>query len=206
MKYLVILLVLIPSISFGNEDYVEQFYKEALVEVKEFLPQSIAEEVTLYALLRQKHEDGNNREPEVSINGMVAGGLNKRVMNRLDPEKKGVELKVVRAHDGQTSYALYGSRANLLSTAAIGMLFDLYVHNFGGFSQKDRIIWERSKSLARLMEYGLAKPRHKWQFRRLEKDRKRIISKCNRIYGPCGKAIEKRVEELEEKNEGLFDN
>ena len=102
-------------------DHIESYYKPLVQKIQEYgLKGPIALELAQFALLRQVHEDGINRPADRSLNGMVPGGVNKRVMERLDWACH--KLSRVTAKDGQGCYCIRGPGANLQGAVAIASM------------------------------------------------------------------------------------
>lgn len=146
-------------------------------------------EVARMALVRQIIEDGAQRDHSKSMVGMVPGGINRKVVRSLGLEPgatnvHGYKLTTVPAHDGQRSYAIYGPRANVLSVAAIALVWERYVNELQCFDDADARVWNQAKVISRKIAEGNAKPQAKVHFRNvLREKRHKLLRRVNRIYG-----------------------
>lgn len=162
-----------------------------------------AEEVGRMALMRQVIEDGPGRPHTKSMVGMVPGGLNREVMHDLgfklgEVRFDGLKLSSLTANDGQGCYALYGPRANVVSAAAIALLWDKYVNKLGCFKGSEIRAWNQSRVISRAIARGDAPPQAKVRFRnRLSTPRKQILKKANRIYGGSPETVMRLVDKME---------
>lgn len=144
----------------------------------------IAAEMAEHALLRQIYEDGTRRNPKKSIVGMVPGGLNTKVLKELGLKFRGVKFRSIKAKDGLRTYAFYGANASMVSAVAIGLLLDKYIETLSKFKARDKAIWRASKNCSRLIALNQASPEHLYRFRGLEKQRRRLLTRANSVYGP----------------------
>ncbi len=144
----------------------------------------IAGEIAEHALLRQIYEDGTRRNPKKSIVGMIPGGLNTKVLKELGLKFRGVQFRSIKAKDGLRTYAFYGTNASLVSAVAIGLLLDKYIETLSKFKTRDRAVWRASKNCSRLIALNQASPEHLYRFRGLEKQRRRLLTRANSVYGP----------------------
>jgi hypothetical protein len=196
------------SASIPNGDYTSHVlcYYTRIVELLEKFGFNgpFAEELAKFALLRQLIEDGTNRPHTVSMVGMVPGGLNKKVVEKMglkhgETNEVGLKLTRVTANDGQGSYALYGPLANVWSCLAIVLVWDEYI-NSGQFSIKQDLIsaWNLSKELSCRIAQGDADRCAKDTYEtELSQAREKAIKRVNQMYGPGSSSIEGLVKSLE---------
>lgn len=178
--------------------YVEQIemnYRPLVQKIQEHgLEGPIAMEVAQFALLRQILEDGIDRSSDKSFNGMVPGGVNKRVMERLDWTHH--RLSRVTANDGQGCYCITGPRANLQGALAIALWYDEIISSWPSIKDHERDLWERSKTFSYLQTTAFADTRHVMTFLGDESVRLKLLMKANECYGPKGCYINQLREEL----------
>ncbi len=147
------------------------------------------EEVARFAVLRQIIEDGPTREHSVSMVGMSPGGMNKEVMNRLglipgNKNNDGLVLKTVGTNDGQRCYAIYGPRADVVSTVAIALLWDKYVNEMPSFKLEEKIAWNQSKAISEKLAKGeTGHEAGRAMLTCLAAETRKVLAKANRMYG-----------------------
>jgi hypothetical protein len=186
------------------EEQILAYYDRVLTELKkQGFEGPFGEEVAKMALIRQIHEDGPQREHSKSIVGMIPGGVNKEVVGSLvlrlgKPNSEGLLLKRLKAKDGQSTYGIYGTRANVVSVVAIALVWEKYVNKFSCFKPEEVWAWNISKLISRNIARGTASPKAKVMFRtRLVEPRKRALKKANRIFGVrAAKHIERQVKRM----------
>ncbi|GEM_PF-870277 len=186
------------------EEQILAHYDRVLTELKKKgFEGPFGEEVAKLALVRQIHEDGPQREHSRSIVGMVPGGVNQEVVKSLGLRlgkcnSQGLTLKRLKANDGQSTYGIYGPRANVASVVAIALVWDKYVNEFSSFKPEEVRAWNLSKVISRDIAAGTAAPKAKVTFRtRLVEPRKEALKRANRIYGArAAKHIEREVKRM----------
>lgn len=195
--FFVMLLCLITSNSMGMTfvDHIRRYYPPLVHKVQEYgLRGPIAMEVAQFALLRQIFEDGMDRSAERSFNGMVPGGINKKVMERLDWSH--LKLSTVSANDGQYCYSISGPGANLQSALAIALWYDEIIHDQPSIKDRERELWERSKTCSYLQTTAFVDTRHVMTFLGDEPARLQLLMRVNGLYGPKGHYINQLREQL----------
>lgn len=191
------LLCLITSNSMGMTfaDHIERYYPPLVQKVQEYgLEGPIAMEVAQFALLRQILEDGMDRSADRSFNGMVPGGLNQRVMEKLDWSR--LKLSKVTANDGQYCYSITGPGANLQGALAIALWYDEIINDQPIIKDRERELWERSKTCSYLQTTAFIDTRHVMTFLGDEPGRLRLLKRVNELYGPQGHYINQLREQL----------
>jgi hypothetical protein len=196
------------SLSVPSRDYtthVSCYYTKIIDLLERFgFTGPFAEELAKFALLRQLIEDGTNRSDTVSMVGMVPGGINKRVVEKMglkrgEINEHGLKLSQVTANDGQGSYAVYGPLANVWSCLAIVLVWDEYV-NGGQFSISPElaVAWNESKKISRRIAEGQADPDAVLKYEKdIAERRTKAIKRVNAMYGPGSSSIEGLVKNLE---------
>jgi hypothetical protein len=194
--------------SIPNGDYcshVSCYYTSIISLLEKFgFAGPFAEELAKFALMRQLIEDGTNRPHTVSMVGMVPGGINKRVVEKMglkrgEVNEHGLKLTSVTANDGQGSYALYGPMANVWSSLAIVLVWDEYI-NSGQFGIKQELVlaWNESKDLSYKIAIGIGDKEVVTKYEtELSAAREKAIKRVNSMYGPGGSSIENLVKNLE---------
>lgn len=195
---LLILLLIWPAFSWAefrlsHEERIERFYVEVVAEVKKHgIPFPLAREVAQYGILRCAHEDGLDRKPDLSINGMIPGEPNKSIIGRLQmPDHT---LGRARDSDGQGTYVIRGPRAFVMGSAAVALWFDKIICEHKIFDGK-RAVWIDSHILATSIDADLPGD-HRQQFDELAEKRDKLLARANTAYGPLGCHINKLKEKL----------
>ncbi len=194
---LVTILCLISSnsVAMTYVDHIEWYYQPLVRKIQEHgLKGPIAMEVAQFALLRQILEDGIERSADKSLNGMVPGGINKGVMERLDWTHN--QLSKVTANDGQGCYRITGPGSNLQSALAIALWYDAIISNQPNVKDRERELWERSKTCSYLQTTAFMETRHIMTFLGDEPGRLQLLMKANSWYGPKGRYINELREHL----------
>lgn len=201
MKYTILMVLLLPTAvaanQLGYEERVLVFYDDVVRQIQDHgLSGPIAAELAQFALLRRIHEDGLNRDTNVSMNGMAPGGLNKEVIDQLDLGT--CELDAVTAKDGQGCYVIRGRHANILGAVAIALWYDAIINNdrVNICNDEEQSAWNESRHCSHMIAIGRNRPRYRLRFRSLRKKRLDILRKVNRAYGPQGPAIAQKGEKL----------
>lgn len=205
MKYvgLIVCLVLAPILAQAKsiEEHILVSYSRVVDQLKDHGFQGpLAEEVGKYALIRQMIEDGQDREHSVSIVGMCPGGANERAMCDAgltlgETNEKGIRLGKITSN-GETFYALYGPRSNVLSAVAITLLWDRYVNSDQTQRFKDEEIhaWNVSKEISRRIYTKAASAQEvERYYGELAKPRRNAIEKANCTYSPTAAAAIVRI-------------
>jgi hypothetical protein len=205
MKYALVItcIVLAPIISDAKsiEEHILVSYSRLVDQLEEHGFQGpLAEEVGRYALIRQVIEDGSDREHSVSIVGMCPGGANERAMCDAglimgETNGKGIKLGKVTSN-GETFYALYGPRANVVSAVAVTLLWDKYVNGDQTHRFKDEEIkaWNASKDISRKIDCKVAsKEEIDRYYGELAAPRRKAIEKANCTYSPTAAATINRI-------------
>lgn len=153
-----------------------------------------AVELAPYLEARRALEDGPNRPITVSMNGMIPASPCTEVMDNLCLEWYGHSVTKVPSNDGQGSYCIRGPRAHEWSCVAIACLWDKYVNDRSRFRfrfpENLRYAWNESKVFSR---NSFSQFWQWFQYYRLREDRVRAIEAVNRMYGPGGEAINRRL-------------
>ena len=186
-----ILLCLIGSNAMGMTyvDHIEKYYKPLVKRIQEYgLKGPIAMELAQFALLRQVHEDGLTRPADKCLNGMVPGGINKRVMERLDWTS--YELSKVTARDGQGCYCITGPDANIQGAVAIALWYDEMIDSWPSVKEHERELWDRSKVNSYLLTTAFIDTEYVMTFLGDETGRLQLLRKTNNWYGPGGRHID----------------
>jgi hypothetical protein len=205
MKYIGIIVCLVLAPMFAQAKSIEEHilisYGRVVDQLQEHGFQGpLADEVGRYALIRQVIEDGQDREHSVSIVGMCPGGANERAMCDVglklgEPNEKGIRLGKVTSN-GETFYALYGPRANVLSAVAVTLLWDKYVNEDQTHRFKDEEIhaWNVSKLISRRIAANAANAQEvERYYGELASPRRNAIEKANRTYSPTAAAAISRI-------------
>ncbi len=193
----VVLLCLISSnaLSMTYVDHIESYYKPLVKELQGYgLRGPISLELAQFALLRQIHEDGIDRSADRSLNGMVPGGINQRVMDRLDWSFH--KLSRVTANDGQGCYCIRGPRANIQGALAIALWYDEIISTWPSVDDRERALWERSKVNSYLQTTPFTESEYVLTFLGNEPARLALLTKVNNWYGPQGRHIDQLRKKL----------
>lgn len=177
------------AMSMTYVDHIERYYKPLVQKIQEYgLKGPISMELAQFALLRQIHEDGLDRSPEKCLNGMVPGGINKRVMERLHWTDN--ELSKVTANDGQGCYRITGPEANIQGALAIALWYDEIIDSGQAIKEHERELWERSKVNSYLQTTAFIDTEYVMTFLGDELGRLELLRKANNWYGPSGRHID----------------
>jgi hypothetical protein len=210
MRYFILIcvIVLISSAGYAADDpysrNVELHYRKVVETLKEHnITGPFGEEVAKYALMRQILEDGTNRPHHTSIVGMYPGGLNERVMkNRLGLSKDHpvYKLYTVPTPEGTSSYAVAGPYANVLSAAAIALVWDEYI-NGGVFSVKRAYIdcWNLCCVLSAEIANKTCSEEQLTKYKEMSQLREEAIHRVNSMYGPNAVSVKQQVKRLEKE-------
>jgi hypothetical protein len=203
-----VLLMLCASWASANsflsfEDHILTSFSGSIEAInKAGIKGPIAEEVARWALIRQLHENGLNRGHTYCIPGISCGGWNRETLNwclRYVTNEVGVSR--IADSEGMLMYELNGRGANIVSTAAVALLFDYYVKHFNWFSTKEKEDWEESRKYSDLIAQGFDFPQYRKQFHLLKDARQKILRKCSGGYGPGNERISSEVK----KQSDLFE-
>jgi hypothetical protein len=163
------------------EDKILIFHNEIVKEIQDHgLSGPIANEIAPYAQLRVIHEDGEQRSPDESMNGMVPGSPNKEVMKKL--YMPDCTLGTVRANDGQGCYVIRGPRAHVMSSVAVGLWYDEMINRMA--SKEDMDLWNESKNCSHMLALGHLDRFYHRRFEVLKEHREHLIRKFDSMYGP----------------------
>jgi hypothetical protein len=194
-------------------EYLESYFKKSIEKLNEYgFKGPFAEEVAQYAIARQIIEDGMDREHTVSMVGMVPGGLNKRVVQRLglilnQTNDAGYKLGRVTANDGQGCYAFYGDFSNVLSVVAVVMVWDEYVNGEEKFLRTEDLkeAWNNSKNLSNRLFDSSDNVALQEEYDKLKGLRLKVIERCNAMYGPNGSSVKMIVKNMRDVFDYLVD-
>jgi hypothetical protein len=169
------------------EDHIRDYYPSLVNKLETFgFKGPFGRELARYALIRQIHEDGVQRESSKSIVGLWPGCWNKEVIVSLTPyfEAQGLDLKTVGTPEGTKSYAIYGPMANIWSGVAIALVWEKYLDVLH-MDPKLKKAWIDSKLLSeRISQYIGPKPDLYESYLQLEADRRKVLETVNRMYNP----------------------
>ena len=162
----------------------------------------LAEEITRWAIVRQLHENGLDRGHTYCVPGISCGSWNKDTLDWcLKRVPNDVKVTRIKDSEGMALYELKGHNANVVSTAAVAMLFDYYVQHFSWFTKEEKEVWDKSKAYSELINYGAIEGDYLENYNQLYDSRQKILAKCNGGYGPGRDRIVGEVKKLAE----LFD-
>ena len=180
-----------------TEEKVQFFYPNIVKQVQNHgLSGPIAHEVAKYAQLRCIHEDGPQRNHNVSYNGMVPGSPNREVVTRLYmPDCK---LGRVSSNDGQGCYSISGPRAHIMASTAIALWYDMIINStrYRVCNDEERRIWRESRHCSHMIAIDHPEVLYQVKFDELRERREKIIRKVNSAYGPEGAGIARLKERL----------
>ena len=162
-----------------------------------------AVELAPYLEARRALEDGPNRNPTESMNGMVPGGVNAEVMDALCLGWYGHNVSKVTANDGQGCYVIKGPHAQKHSCVAIACLWHRYVNDSSRFNfpRELRAAWNESLFLSSQMKPAdLFNFVVNWvRYDSLREDRIKAFERCNAMYGPGGSDLNRKLRQQNAK-------
>jgi hypothetical protein len=181
----------------GDKDvsHVQEYFDTLVVKIQQHVIKGpMAEEVAKYAIIRQLHEDGDNKPKGYSVPGLSFGHPIKGIVNCTDLE--GCVTSSANDSDGVPMYVFKGENAVVISGVLITKVFDHFVMNMNLFKEKDIEIWDRSKKDSYLLANRIDLDEYRVRFNENKSERDKIIRRCNQLYGPAGNSIEQRIKKI----------
>lgn len=198
MRFILVMLfcsISVNAMGMTYVEHIERYYKPLVLKIQEYgLAGPIAMELAQFALLRQIYEDGPQRPADKSMNGMVPGGINKRVMERLDWTRN--DLSRVGSKDGQGCYCIKGPDANIQGAAAIALWYDEIIDTWPSIKDEERELWRRSKANSYLQTTAFIDTDYVMGFLGDEPARLALLRKANSWYGPSGGQLDRMRRDL----------
>ena len=104
-----------------------------------------------------------------------------------ETNEAGFTLKKVTSNEGETFYALYGPRANVISAVAIALLWDKYIDQAytSRFTPVQVEAWNESKEIScKICRNKATTEEIEKYYGELAVPRRKAIEKANRMYSP----------------------
>ena len=200
MKRLIFFIICFSFITkaYGHtrENLITEFYPTVVKELQHYgWKGPIANEIAKVVMLRQIHEDGLEKEPDYSVPGLSFCNVIKNIVKSI--HLKDISCSTVTDNEGVLMFAFKGPNANIKACIIIAKLFDYYILNTSFFNKEQKELWNRTKIDSYLIHNNFILPEYIERFVLQEEERKKILFKCNRLYGPQAKNIEQQLQKLD---------